>query len=633
MRTTLFDTDLNSKLHEDGYVVVPLLSEDEVEQLRRAYEHLGVAPGDPQRACIDTFHCFDKGYKEAVHGEVESVLKPAVAPLFDRYKSLSYCYIQKWPGDTSAFGLHQDIAVVDEREAWSVEVWCALDDTNEENGQLWVVPGSHRWAPGSVRGIHSFAAPYAGLEERIIRRHAIPVPMRAGEAIIFCHATYHFSFQNRSDRFRLVAATDLIPEEARHLHWVANEHGTISEFEIDETFWVEQNPFTLRQAPATLKKVGEVDPATLPRLTDADLDRLVAEGLAIEHDPLDLPYLNDPEMKWCHRCGTNEGVEGYIDPYGGNVTLLCPRCEAAQARHAGVLGNIEGAVVEQLTEQGYTVVDLLRPDEIAEAKRLVEKLGIDPKVGFYSMNCDAPRNLAVEIDQALQLIGQSAVDRALPGYRVFKAIPVVKGPLGNNPVELHQDWEYVDERHHRGLSVWCSLDGATSQDGGMSVIPGSHRWLPAHRGSGLGDPWCEVKEEIIDRGSVEVPVVAGQAVVYDNALLHHTPPNAGDEPRVVVAFAIAPPGAPVIHIHSEDGVRAEVFEIPAGSTHFTAKPFGARPDGPPSRTIEVAVEPVTIDDVDKWLPARAVEAPDASAADEPTTAPRLAARMRRLLRR
>ena len=67
----------------------------------------------------------------------------------------------------------------------SVEVWCALVDTDEENGQLWVVPGSHRWAPDNVRGIHGFPPAWAGLEERIATRHALPVAMNAGAPVIF----------------------------------------------------------------------------------------------------------------------------------------------------------------------------------------------------------------------------------------------------------------------------------------------------------------------------------------------------------------------------------------------------------------------------------------------------------------
>ncbi len=632
MRSTFLDPELDARLAADGYVVVPLLGPEEVERLAAAYQSLGVAPGDPQRACIDTFHCFDSDYKEAVHAEVEAVLAPRVAGLFDRHKSLSYCYIQKWPGETSGFGLHQDISVLDERRYRSVEVWCALTDTNEENGQLWVVPGSHTWAPVQ-RGIHGCPPPYAGLEERIISRHAIPVPVEAGQAIVFCHSTYHFSFPNRSGRFRLVAATDLIPEEAQHLHYFANDSGTIDEFEIEESFWTENNPFTLRTPPQEARLLGQVDPAEFPRLTEEDLDRFVAEGRAIDHPPVELGTIN-PDLLWCHRCGTTDDVAGHVDRLVGNITLLCSRCDAAQARMAGVLGDIDPDLLAQLDKDGYAVVPLFDGEDLATAMELYDSLRIAPSTPFYATNQDAPRHEAVRIDGALQALAQPGIDRVMPGYRVFKGVMLSKGPNGDNPVSLHQDWEYVDERYHRGYVVWCPLRGAGSDDGGMHVIPGSHRWLDNHRGAGFPDPWTDVADEIIARASVAVPVPAGHAVVYDNALLHHTPPNRGRHPRPAVAVAIAPPAAAVLHLHSSEEGRAEVFEIPPGSTHFTSEPFGTRPSGEPMRSVEVTDRKVGLAELDEWIPEGS--APPAAPASVAVPAPageRRRGLLGRLLRR
>lgn len=618
MRTTFLDPELDAALDRDGYVVVPLIDRDGVERLTKAYESLGVAPGDPQRACVDTFHCFDAEYKQAVHDEVESVLRPAVQAIFDRYKSLSYCYIQKWPGERSGFGIHQDISVLDESEARSVEVWCALTDTSEVNGQLWVVPGSHRWAPDVVRGIHCHPPAYAGLEERILARHAIPVPMKAGEAIIFCHATYHFSYTNESGTFRLVAATDMIPEEARHLHYVENDQGTITEYEIDESFWVDQNPFTMLRAPANLTRIREIDPSTFTRLTDEDLDRFVEEGMAIEHEPLPVAPIN-PDLKWCHRCGTTDGVEGHVNRFNGNVTLLCPNCDAAQARMAGVIGDIDPVLLEALDRDGYAVVDLLDASDTHRARSLATSLRFDVDAPFFIMNRDAPRADAVRVDWALREVVQPAVDRRLPGFRVVKSVVINKGPRHGAAVDLHQDWEYVDERYHRGYGVFCPLDEAGPHEGGIHVIPGSHRWRDDHRGSGFDDPFSDVKDEIIERGSVAVPLEAGQALIYDNALLHHSTPNRSARPRTVVASVIVPPQAPVIHLHSTDARTAEVFEIPASSDHFTGATFGSRPAGAPTRVVDIAVPKVTTEEVERWLPHGRSPRP-ATRVSPPTTA-------------
>lgn len=618
MRTTFLDPELDARLDKDGYVVVPLLGPDEVARLNAAYDQLGAAPGDPQRACIDTFHCFDVDYKEAVHAEVEAVLSPRVQAIFDRHKSLSYCYIQKWPGEHSGFGLHQDISVLDESKYRSVEVWVALTDTDEVNGQLWITPGSHKWAP-TARGIHRFPPPYMGVEERIIRRHSIPVPMTAGEAVIFCHSTYHFSFANQSDRFRLVAATDMIPEEAQHLHYVASQNDTINAYEIEETFWVDNNPFTLRRAPETAVFVEEIDPSQFPQLTEEDLDRLVAEGLAVDHEPVDFGTIN-PMQPWCHRCGTTDGVEGWIDPLVGNATLLCPRCEAAQARMAGVIGDIDAHLAESLEVEGWATFGLLHGDDLVAARELVDSLGVPEGTAFFASNRDASRADAVRVDHALQDLVQPLVDRIMPGYRVFKGAVIVKDANGDNPVGLHQDWEYVDERYHRSYVLWCPLSDAADTDGGMHVVPRSHRWIDNHRGfgDGFGEPFAAVADEIVARGSVDVPLDAGVAVAYDAALLHHTNPNRGGGRRAAIAVAVAPPLAPIIHLQAVGSSTAEVFEIPPGDNHFTEHEFGTRPASRPMRTVDVAVADVTSADLDQWL---APAAPAATAPDAPAAAP------------
>jgi hypothetical protein len=443
MRTTFVAPSLDAALDRDGFVVVKLLDADGVERLTKAYDQLGVAPGDPQRACLDTFHCFDVDYKEAVHAEVEAVLRPAVEPLFDDYKSLSYCYIQKWPGETSGFGLHQDISVLDETKFRSVEVWCALTDTDEENGQLWVVPGSHRWAP-VPRGIHGFPPPYLGIQERLVRRHAVPVPVRAGDAIIFNHALLHFSFPNRSGRFRLVAATDMIPTEAQHLHYVAGQAGRVDVCEIDESFWTVNNPFTLRRPPTSLRRVGEVDPAEFPVLTDDDLDRLVAAGEAIDHPPLDVDYIN-PDLRWCHRCGTTEGVAGYVDTFIGNTNLLCERCEAAQARMAGVVGDLDPQLLEDLAEGGWATVDLSPVVDLDALRSVARSASFDGSARVLRSDRDAAPAEAARLDAELAASAQHYVDVALPGYRVVTSTVVRADPAGGGEgPELAASWQHVD---------------------------------------------------------------------------------------------------------------------------------------------------------------------------------------------
>jgi len=331
MRATFNDPELQSALERDGYAVLPMLDPDEVQSLRNAYHALGEAPGDPHLACHSSFHSYDRTYKHNVNTVVRNALDPHLERIFDHQRPLPCNFIMKWPGGMSGFGLHQDLALVDERDHRSVEVWVALDDTNETNGQLWMVPGSHTWLP-TLRGIHAFDFPFHKVGTRIIERHARPVPIPAGHAVVFNHAIVHFSYPNRSDVPRLAAITDLIPQEATHLHYFGDGKGNVEAFEIDDSFWTEQSPFTLWKPPPAAASRGMVD-FTWVEMTDERLDQMVAEGRAIDNEARGRGAINAAKP-WCHRCGATD-FEAYApDRWVGNVTLICPPCKEAELQFA-----------------------------------------------------------------------------------------------------------------------------------------------------------------------------------------------------------------------------------------------------------------------------------------------------------
>jgi hypothetical protein len=331
MRSTFFDQALQERFENDGYVVLPFLDQAAVDTLVASYDRLGRAPGDPERACISTFHTWDAEYKAATHAAVQEVFAPVHEQVFDRQRALPSNFLVKWPGGFSGFGLHQDLSLVDERFHRSAEVWVALCDIDEHNGQLWMVPGSHEWIP-TLRGIQSFPFAFGQITRRIIERHAVPLPMKAGEAVVFNHATLHFSMPNRTDERRMVAISDIIPEEAEHLHFFGDGQGRVDAYRIGDEFWVDNSPFTLWQPPPSSQRAGTVDWFTYRELTDADLDQLVADGRAIESDQSPTGAINAGKP-WCHRCG--DVVEGESpDRWVGNVTLLCGSCQEIEAARA-----------------------------------------------------------------------------------------------------------------------------------------------------------------------------------------------------------------------------------------------------------------------------------------------------------
>jgi hypothetical protein len=109
-------------------------------------------------------------------------------------------FVTKMPdGDsgTTVFPWHQDSGYLDITPT-PVTVWVALDDVDERNGCVWVVPGSQRGGllrhEKPSRESWHLTVPVAG--------DGIPVPLRAGEAVAFSAYTLHRSLLNRTDRPR-----------------------------------------------------------------------------------------------------------------------------------------------------------------------------------------------------------------------------------------------------------------------------------------------------------------------------------------------------------------------------------------------------------------------------------------------
>ena len=93
---------------------------------------------------------------------------------------------------------HQDNGYGQLEPMTDLTVWLALTDTDERNGCLFIVPGSHRL--GLLE--HGAAGVNPLLRELPALGEAVAVPLRAGEAVAFTGLTVHGSGPNRSDRPR-----------------------------------------------------------------------------------------------------------------------------------------------------------------------------------------------------------------------------------------------------------------------------------------------------------------------------------------------------------------------------------------------------------------------------------------------
>jgi len=164
---------------------------------------------------------------------------------------------------------------------------------------------------------------------------------------------------------------------------------------------------------------------------------------------------------------------------------------------------------------------------------------------------------------------------------------VCKFPGADSELYLHRDWMYVDERRSgRTYVVWTALEDITGHNGQLRVLRGSHRLDDSLRGTELVAPWIQL-EDVIRARLEAIPVRAGDAVVFDNGLVHCSYPNHTDRPRVVAAVALRPVGAPLVHFRRVDGgTDAERYDVDA-DWFLDALPVELLAAAPDLRVVEV----------------------------------------------
>lgn len=193
---------------EHGYVVVPDVFpvaeldgiDQEIDRLlsepdKKAPDHL---PGWVMQLGLRSDVTRDFAEDARLLSLIEEIVRPGIA-------IHSAKLVAKPPRFQEECHWHQDEAFYlhgpESASATRMSVWVPLQDADEHNGCLWVVPSSHRW------GLQPFEPVAYGQCRRKLDptehlNEAIPVCMRAGAVLLFSAWLWHHSKGNQTERVR-----------------------------------------------------------------------------------------------------------------------------------------------------------------------------------------------------------------------------------------------------------------------------------------------------------------------------------------------------------------------------------------------------------------------------------------------
>lgn len=216
----------------------------------------------------------------------------------------------------------------------------------------------------------------------------------------------------------------------------------------------------------------------------------------------------------------------------------------------------------ELATRGFTVLPLLAPETVAELVALQASLAASDDEGLSVDYMRPDRTVMRRLAEALEPVWATHLPQVFVGHRAVMSTFVVKHPGHLSGMFLHEDRSYVDERQARAHSVWIPLCdvGPDTGNGGLEIVPGSHRLATGLGGSHTPDLFRPYERHLRER-LVPVSARAGDAVVYDTRTLHASGPNLGEGPRVALVCAVAPVDQPLLHVVATSRTHRRVHRV------------------------------------------------------------------------
>lgn len=495
----------NEKLQQqfdlNGYVVVPFLNEALVKELRDFFfeKH----PQIPDGFYSSSFNT-DETHKQSVNAKIETVLNTPVQTHFNAIKKLGSCFLNKQPCAQSEMPIHQDWTVVNEPNFNSITIWIPLQDTDEKNGAIQVIDGSHRFST-ALRS-PSLEDPFKNIQSEL-RADLKLLRMKAGEAFIFSQALLHASPPNLSSEPRIAVTYGLIDAQAQLMFYHKNEEGKVEQYFVEEDFFQRYNT-QIGERP----KFGE-----LKRTFDYT-----------QH------FVSADEYK--------KMKQNFQHQIAEQMYKMIPIFKDAERQ-------------QFFEREGYAVFPLLNKEEVAELKSYYESLHLKDEKGFgFHVSMDnGDKEMCRKTREKIWGIALPRLSEHLKDFKPFVSSFVVKEVNPKGVVPAHQDWSFVDreEDGYSSITCWIALVDTNLDNGGMGVIRGSHKFMQNHRPS--PSPQCPVplSEHMFSIFPYlhTIDVKAGEVLMFDNRTFHASPPNTSEGVRLAAGVGVTQAGANLVHYY------------------------------------------------------------------------------------
>ncbi len=203
-------------------------------------------------------------------------------------------------------------------------------------------------------------------------------------------------------------------------------------------------------------------------------------------------------------------------------------------------------VYEQFERDGYAVFrDVLDPLRMAAVAEHVDWLtarnpGIRPEHLGHELLADDPFWVELVADDRLLDVAAAFIG---PDIALFASHYISKPPFDGQPVLWHQDAAYWPLDPMEVVTLWLAVDEATTENGCLRVIPGTHRMaLHPRRASTdvVNVLSSEIDADVDESAAVDLVLSPGDVEVHHPGIVHGSGANPSPQRRCGLTIRYIP---------------------------------------------------------------------------------------------
>jgi hypothetical protein len=215
-------------------------------------------------------------------------------------------------------------------------------------------------------------------------------------------------------------------------------------------------------------------------------------------------------------------------------------------------------------KNGYVVVDFISPDLIDEIKKLYDDVTPDDmfvpkKHAYHCTFIDGNIEYKTRINQVFSQYCEPLIKPYLIDFKLFTANFYIKQP-GNGDFQVHQNWNIVDEKKHTSLTIWFPLHDTNEHNGTIEVVAGSNKIVDNINTLNFPYFFKDFVPEIKEKYAKPVDLKVGQAIIFDDNIIHYSKTNKSDTTRRAIQLQCVPKEAEMIFYYV-DPQNTEVIEM------------------------------------------------------------------------